>query len=106
MIVRLQRDFLNTLRQQQQAEDDEYSDDEVCALNFTKPSHLSDSVPRAMTLFLRFDVLPLKVHSRVYWAQSTTGEADLLWRQNDYSMRCTIVVKWRMSTINTIRGPL
>ncbi|TIA01933.1 hypothetical protein D6C82_03259 [Aureobasidium pullulans] len=28
MIVRLQRDFLNTLRQQQQAEDDEYSDDE------------------------------------------------------------------------------
>lgn len=35
MIVRLQRDFLNTLRQQQQAEDDEYSDDEVCALNFT-----------------------------------------------------------------------
>ncbi|KAI4719083.1 hypothetical protein E4T48_04686 [Aureobasidium sp. EXF-10727] len=28
MIIRLQHDFLNTLRQQQQAEDDEYSDDE------------------------------------------------------------------------------
>lgn len=29
MLVRLQHDFLNTLRQQQQAEDDDYSDDEV-----------------------------------------------------------------------------
>jgi hypothetical protein len=33
MIINLQHDFLKTLRHQQQAEDDEYSDDEVSSVN-------------------------------------------------------------------------
>lgn len=33
MIINLQHDFLKTLRHQQQAEDDEYSDDEVSSAN-------------------------------------------------------------------------
>jgi hypothetical protein len=38
MIIHLQHDFLKNLRQQQQAEDDDYSDDEVSTQKLTQCS--------------------------------------------------------------------
>lgn len=89
MIVRLQHDFLNTLRQQQQAEDDDYSDDEVCIPKLEPYRALLTFYCRVTMLFPRSDESRLKVPFEVSWALNTTGEVGLLWRLRDCSTKCT-----------------
>jgi hypothetical protein len=89
MIVRLQHDFLNTLRQQQQAEDDDYSDDEVRTQRLEPCWNLLTLHCRVTMSFPHSDESQLKVLFEVFWALNTTGEVGLLWRLRDCSTRCT-----------------
>jgi hypothetical protein len=107
MIINLQHDFLKTLRHQQQAEDDEYSDDEVSSANLdTMLSLLKKNRFRVMMLFPRSDVSRPKVHFGVYWVRSTIGGADPHWRLKDCSAKCTSAINLLTNTSSTMRYPL
>ena len=66
MLVHLQHDFLKNLRQQQQAEDDEYSDDEVRTATLDMTLTLLTYHLRVTMSFPRYDASQPKVHFEAY----------------------------------------
>jgi len=106
MIVRLQHDFLNTLRQQQQAEDDDYSDDEVRTQRLEPCRNLLTLRFRVTMSFPHSDESQLKVLFGVFWAPNITGEVGLLWRLKDCSTRCTSGTYLLMNMSSTMRNLL
>ena len=106
MIVRLQHDFLNTLRQQQQAEDDDYSDDEV-RIKKLEPCYALLTLHCRVTMsFPRSDESQRKVLFEVFWVLNTTGEVGLLWRLRDCSTRCTNGTSLLANISSTMRNLL
>ena len=106
MIVHLQHDFLKNLRQQQQAEDDEYSDDEVCTVKLDMTISLLTCHLRVTMSFPRCDVSQPKAPFEGYWVRNIIGGADLPWRLRGCLKKCTIGTKLPTNTSSTTKRPL